>query len=202
MFMPMSFNMNHRKVLIVGGGTIAYRKAEKFIQFGLKPVVVAPRLGKQMVLLQEHIDWLKTVYEKSHLEGVDLVVAATDDDDLNESILKACKSRSIWCLNVSNGADSDFQIPAMILKDPIHISISTQGMSPGMAKEIKRSVEAVLDETYVERINEISKIREILKKNVAHKNQREKELRDLVNLSVSELKIRRQHYENYNWNKG
>lgn len=202
MFMPLSLNVEGKTFLIVGGGSIAFRKLKTLLAFGVKVVLVSPKINEEIYNLCDKIHWFEDSYDKKYLNNVDFVIAATDRDELNEMIRYDCKSKSILCLDVGSGKNSDYQIPAIVHKDPIYISVSTQGESPAISKEIKTIISNMLDKSYIDRITDISIIREILKKNINDKKVREDIIKELSSLSVSELKMRRKYYENQNWDEG
>jgi len=198
--MPMSIKVEGSHFLIVGGGRIALKKVKKLLHFNVRITLVSPVVDQAMDPVLQHVMWQTSRYDKECLQEVDYVIAATNDKKLNGQIQIDCKNKEIPCLNVSDGRSSDFQIPALVIKDPVHISVSTQGLSPGMAKELRRSIEQWLDDEWVERTIEMAELRRLIKEHVETQKERESILREMTHLPLSDLKLRRQQYENQNRN--
>jgi len=196
----MSIKVEGSHFLIVGGGRIALKKVKKLLHFNVRITLVSPVVDQAMDPVLQHVMWQTSRYDKECLQEVDYVIAATNDKKLNGQIQIDCKNKEIPCLNVSDGRSSDFQIPALVIKDPVHISVSTQGLSPGMAKELRRSIEQWLDDEWVERTIEMAELRRLIKEHVETQKERESILREMTHLPLSDLKLRRQQYENQNRN--
>lgn len=202
MFMPMSVNLKKCRFLVVGGGKIALKKVEKLLLFDAGITLVSPVIDHKFETIIGKLQWKTSRYDEAFLDDTDYVVAATNDRQLNQKIQADCHVKNIPCLNVSNGKESDFQIPAMVVKGPVHISISTQGLSPGMAKELRKAVEHWLDDEWVERTVEMAHLRDWIKDHIAEQSERQRVLRELITLPLEELKRRRQDYEDTHRDQG
>lgn len=133
-------------VLVVGGGDIACAKVEALASVGVKVEVVAKSIGDALVLLcdKHGFAYLEALYAPHVLEGRSIVVAATDDNAVNEVIAADCRTRRILVNVVDNPALCDFIFPALVRRGPLQIAISSSGISPVLARLIKQSIEVLI----------------------------------------------------------
>ena len=96
----------------------------------------------------EHVRWSARGYETTDLEGVTLVIAATDDPLLQERIARESRSRTIF-VNVADApALGDFYTAAVVNRDDLQIAVSTGGAAPALSKFIRQKLEAVVGPEY------------------------------------------------------
>ncbi len=121
------------------------RKAAKLKKCGARVTVISERFDDLFTPLEGNAVCLeKKSYEKSDIEGVSLVFAATNNARLNQQIKSDAKAANILC-NIADGPDqSDFILPSTVDKGDLILAISTCGTSPAMAKKIRQE----LDEQY------------------------------------------------------
>ncbi len=191
-FIPMSVNINGKKFLIIGGGNIAVKKAKKLLEYGADITIISPEILECI----ENTKYIKAKYTKENLNDFDYVIAATDL--INEEVRLDCNDLSIPCLDISCGEKSDFHLPAVIKRDSLLITVSSGGKSPGISKLIKKDINDLIDEEYINKANELIKFRKLIKSTIDDNKKREYLLRELIDLSYDELKIRRQNYEDKN----
>jgi len=134
------------RVLLVGGGSIAAAKLETVAAAGAAVTIVAPQCGEGMqALIQRYgCHWLEDVYHPELLTGMNLVIVATDDPDLGQSIAADAARAGIWINVVDHPGLCDFIFPAMIRRDDLLIAISTGGTSPVLARLLKQEIEQLL----------------------------------------------------------
>lgn len=134
MFLPLLFNVKYHKVTIIGGGKIALRKAKKVIEYGGEVICISPKFEKEFFTLK-NTTCLQKHYDK-HLLSDGLVIAATDNSDLNTIIYNDCRQLGSYCLRVDNGQNSDFIFSAGSQTEDMIISVSTKGADPSKAKKV------------------------------------------------------------------
>ncbi len=124
-FLPISINLNKRPVIIIGGGKVALRRAETFLQFGAEVKLYAKSVMPEIKQLS--LQWYEGKYISSQLERFSLVVAATDDKELNSRI--ASDAGEVGALvNVASDRElSDFHFPALLTEDEFSIAVSSGG---------------------------------------------------------------------------
>ncbi len=133
-------------VLVIGGGAIACAKTEALSSVNVAVEVVAKALSDELVDLCEKqgFTYKEEEYTVSLLSGRQVVVAATDDDSVNEQIAADCRERNILVNVVDNPGLCDFIFPALVRRGPLQIAISSSGISPVLARLVKQTIETLI----------------------------------------------------------
>ena len=143
--LPIALNLRNRRVLVVGGGAVAARKAAACLEAGADVTVVAPNLIENFPNFIEH----KTrLYKDGDCQNFDLVFAATNSSHVNGQVASEARSNKIWC-NIADDPDaSDFHTQSIVRQGQIVIGISTERLSPTLSRHLRERVEAVVGPEY------------------------------------------------------
>jgi len=144
-YLPIFLQLNERRALVVGGGPVAARKAELLLAAGPKLTVVAPSLSRAMrELIDTHqLRYLEREFADDDLNGVKLVIAATDDAAVNRAVYVHAEACNIP-VNVADQPElCSFILPA-IVRSPAIVAVSTGGRSPVLARYLKALLERQL----------------------------------------------------------
>ncbi|MDY6881437.1 MAG: bifunctional precorrin-2 dehydrogenase/sirohydrochlorin ferrochelatase [Desulfatiglans sp.] len=149
-YYPVFLKLEGRTALIVGGGHIARRKAETLLRYGASVLIVSRTVVPELKKLIEDgtITCLGEEFEQKHLEGVSLVIAATDDKPLNHRVSQWAQKRGILVNAVDQPEDCSFIVPSVVKRGDLSIAISTAGKSPALAKKIRERLEGQFGEEY------------------------------------------------------
>ena len=142
-YFPFFVDLSGQRGLIVGGGTVALRKAEKLLPYGPCLTVVAQSFVPELEAL-EGAALYRRAFRPRDVEGQALVVAATGDGALNREIAALCRARRIPVNAVDDKDNCTFLFPALVRRGPLSIGISTGGASPTAAVYVKEKIEAAL----------------------------------------------------------
>lgn len=145
-YFPFFVDIENKKWLIVGGGSIALRKAQDLLPYGAVIRVVAPVMDQGLRNIQGRVELAERSFTDTDLEEMDFVVAATSDPCLNSRISKVCRKKRIPVNVVDVKEECSFIFPSIVRDDPVTIGISTSGMSPVIARWLKRRIGDVLPE--------------------------------------------------------
>jgi uroporphyrin-III C-methyltransferase/precorrin-2 dehydrogenase/sirohydrochlorin ferrochelatase len=143
---PIFLDLKNAPCLVVGGGAVAARKAAQLAGAGARVRVVAHRIGDAIRAMAERgmLEVSAYGFEPSALDGMRLVVAATDDRELNRTVAEAARLRSIP-VNVADDPElSRFIMPAIVDRSPLIVAIGTSGAAPVLARTVKARIEAML----------------------------------------------------------
>ncbi|OSI11660.1 siroheme synthase CysG [Neisseria canis] len=145
-YLPLFADLTGRHVLVVGGGAVAERKVEMLLKAGAEVGLVAEKLNPALAELagQRRIEWLDTKFQPSRLDAVWLVIAATDNHELNRQVSEAAESRRIWANVVDERDACSFIFPSVVNRNPIQIAISSGGTAPVLARLLREKLEALL----------------------------------------------------------
>ncbi|HEV2669034.1 MAG TPA: bifunctional precorrin-2 dehydrogenase/sirohydrochlorin ferrochelatase [Blastocatellia bacterium] len=181
-YYPIYLDLKGRDVLVVGGGAIAEGKALQLVQAGARVTVVSPELTEALRAAadRDEITHLGGSFIEGDLNGVFLVISATDDRKLNEKIAKAARERGLLCNIVDQPDLCDFITPALVMRGELQISVSTGGGSPTLTQRVKREVAAVIGEEYGVLLELAAEMRAEAKGRIADFERRKDALRAFV----------------------
>lgn len=171
---PIFLKTENFNILIVGGGFVGTEKLSFILKNSPNAniTVVAKLISdeiKSMVKGKSSIVLLEKSFEASDLENKQLVIAATADKTLNESIYHAAKVKSIL-INVADTPElCDFYLGSIVTKGDLKIAISTNGKSPTLSKRIREFFEEILPENINDLILNLNEYRKTLKGNFEEK---------------------------------
>ncbi len=140
-----------RRCLVVGGGDIGLEKVEGLLACDADVTLIAPLAHPELERLatEGSIPWEKRPYSGAEdLEGVFMVIAATDDSEVNIGVFDDAEKRAMLVNVVDVPPLCNFILPAIVRTGPLAIAISTAGASPALAKRMKREISELFGEEY------------------------------------------------------
>jgi precorrin-2 dehydrogenase/sirohydrochlorin ferrochelatase len=165
-FFPAYFNLNHKKILLVGGGYIALEKLEKLVDFTEEIVVISKEFSVDFSsFAKEHnIEMQERSYVKGDIDGFDIVIVATDTVHLHKEIFEESRSSRILVNSVDDTAYCDFIFPSYVKRGDLTVSISTSGASPALAKRFRAYIENLIPSSIENFLIEMKKLRKSMPK--------------------------------------
>lgn len=163
-YYPVNLDIRHQSCLVVGGGTVGTRKVKTLLGCGAAVTVVSPEVTNSLLALagENRISLEQRPYRASDLEGVFLVIGATDNMDLNRAIHHDARKQNKLC-NIADQPDlCNFILPSVIERGDLIIAISTSGKSPAFAKKLRKQLEAQFGPEYAEFLKLMGAVRKIL----------------------------------------
>ncbi len=146
-YFPINMDIRGRKVLVVGGGNVAFRKTETLLKCGGLVTVVSPEFAPAFDRLSG-IRIIRRRYRKSDIRGAFLVISATDSTDANRRVWEHATAAHVP-VNVVDQPDlCTFTVPSVIARDELILTISTGGGSPALAKQIRKHLESQIGPSY------------------------------------------------------
>src|SRR5215203_3564701 len=139
-----------RRCLVVGGGDVGLEKVEGLLACSGDVTVVAPELHPELRRLADEgsIEWHARAYAPSDLEGCFMVIAATNDSEVNIGVYEDAEKRAMLVNVVDVPPLCNFILPAIVRTGPLAIAISTAGASPALAKRMKAQIAQEYGEPY------------------------------------------------------
>ncbi|MCY1388866.1 Siroheme synthase [compost metagenome] len=149
-FLPLFHNLQGRQVLVVGGGEVALRKARLLADAGARLRVVAPEIDTQLLEMVEQGggESLLRGYQEADLDGCVLVIAASDDQQLNAGISAQCQARGIPVNVVDAPKLCSVIFPAIVDRSPLIVAVSSAGDAPVLARLIRAKIETWIPAAY------------------------------------------------------
>jgi hypothetical protein len=171
---PVFLKLEHMRLLLVGGGNIGLEKLQSLLanspatNITIVSITVSEKV-REYVSGFDQVTVLEKAFEESDLEGIDVVIAATGDREVNEVIRHLCKERRIL-INVADTPDlCDFYLGSIVQKGNLKIAISTNGKSPTAAKRIKEVLNHALPAEIDDTLDNLNKLRNQLNGDFAYK---------------------------------
>lgn len=188
MLYPINLEIKDMKITIIGGGDVAYRKCKNFLEFCKSVRVVSPEFIDSFELIKNNVELVYDVYKEEYIKDSFIVVAATNNKEINKNIGIYCRS----CGKLVNVVDdiklSNYTVPSYVKRGDLLISISTGGKSPSLSSKIRKDLEEVYDDSYEEYVKLLGEARDNIIENTSDIKERRKKLKELVDLSFDELR--------------
>ena len=149
-YYPVHLDINNRKVLVVGGGSVGSRKVKTLLDCGARVTVVSPEVSRQLreLAASGDIKLAERSYQSEDLNGVFVVIGATDDETLNQQISSDADRLNTLCNIADRPEVCNFILPSIVQRDDLVITISTSGQSPALAKKLRKALENQFGEEY------------------------------------------------------
>lgn len=141
---PISLKLQQQRCLIVGGGHIALRKATLLAKAGAIIDIVAPEIEEQLLQLVTTTNgqhFVEVFSEKFLSTPYRLVIAATNDPQVNKTVFEQCEVRHLLVNSVDDIPHCRFMVPAIIDRSPLVISVASNGTSPVLSRQIRTQLE-------------------------------------------------------------
>ena len=160
-YYPIFLNISGRRCVVVGGGQVALRKVKALIECGADVEVISPDLCLELRRLAEsrEVRALNREYQSGDLRGAFVVIAATDNSDVNRKVAEEAKRNAALVNVVDDAENSDFIIPSYLRRGDVTVAISTAGKSPALARKIRNRLEKDLGNEYASLTNLIGEVR-------------------------------------------
>lgn len=176
---PMFVDLSQKSVLIVGGGQIALHKAKALEPFGPGLFVMAPVVDAAFDEMPS-VTVRQKAYSSADLEGMDMVIAATDDRILNAQVAADAGKHHVP-VNVVDEPDlCGFYFGSMITEGDLCVGISTDGASPAAARELKKRIREVLPRDVEASLAVMKALRPLVKRVYPDQKQRSRVLNGLT----------------------
>lgn len=185
-YYPIILDIAGERCLIVGGGTIAARKAERLAECGAVVTVIAPEISGRIRDICG-IALVERPFEAGDTQGFRLVYAASDDPDVNTAVSEEAKSRGALVNAVDEPEKCNFIAPSVVQRGDLMIAVSTSGKSPSLSKRLRAELEKQYGPEYAELLELMGEMRVLVKSKYAHQSQRQKVFDRLLDSGILEL---------------
>ena len=146
-YLPLFVDTSGKKCLVVGGGNVASRKLIPILKSDMDVNLVAPEINEDICELAENYKNLileKRKFEKKDIDNQFLVLATTNDTNINSLIAKLAKEKNILVNMAEDALTGDTLIPSVVDRNPIKIAISSGAASPILTRLVKTKLETVI----------------------------------------------------------
>lgn len=188
-YYPICLDIEGQTCVVIGGGQVAERKVLSLLECGARVVVVSLALTATLQELADSgkIEYRAGTFDPSCLEGVSLVIAATDDPQVNAAVSEEARKRRLLVNVVDAPELCNFLVPAVVRRGPLVISVSTSGASPLLARRLRQELEERYGPEYARVLDGLQRLRRRLKEEIASPKRRQAVLSRLVSEGLLDL---------------
>lgn len=149
-YYPVFLDIQNKNCLVVGGGSVGTRKVMTLLDCGARVTVVSPAVTAQLAQLADSgaVRLRERDYRPQDMNGMFLVIGATDDEILNRRISADAEERNLLCNIADRPAVCNFILPSIVQRGDLVIAISTAGKSPAFAKKLRQDIEKTYGREY------------------------------------------------------
>jgi len=180
---PVSLVLEGKRCLVVGGGRVALRKSESLKDAGAVVTVISPAICDELADL-DGVDKIVRPFAVTDLDGVFLVIGATDSREVNRLVANESARRGILCNIVDDPPLCNFYVNSSVSRGDLNIAISTGGVLPALSKHIRQELEKVYGPEYEVLVRLLGEYRDKLREQVADISVRAAVMTRLVNAGI------------------
>jgi len=143
---PVFLNLKDRQCLVIGGGLVASRKVKNLLTANAKVTVISPQVSDELKQLasDNKITVIEREYQTTDIAVAFLIVAATDDSEVNAQVAEQANNANIMVNVADNAKLCSFIFPSILDRSPVTIAVSTGGASPVLARQLRMKLETLM----------------------------------------------------------
>lgn len=185
---PVSISLVDKKVVVIGGGSVAQRKVKDLLKTKCNLELYAKEIdpGLARYMDERKVKYSEQAYDQEQLEGAFMVVAATDKREVNKEISNYCQENNILINVVDQREESNFLVNSVVRRGDLVIAVSTNGKAPALAARIMREIDQLYSVEYALFIDLLFEMRDLAKEKINDQKKRSDALREVANMDVLE----------------
>ncbi|MBF2340415.1 bifunctional precorrin-2 dehydrogenase/sirohydrochlorin ferrochelatase [Listeria welshimeri] len=147
---PIMLDVTNKKIVIIGGGEVAYRKACGLVAAHADILVIGLTVLPEIKALD--VRFIEEAYRKEHIEDAFMVFICTDNSLVNQAVLQDVSDNQL-VNDTTNQTNSDFFNMATVTKNKLVVGISTGGGNPSFSKKVKFEIGQLLENLATDEID-------------------------------------------------
>lgn len=183
---PVSISLKGKKVVVIGGGNVAQRKIKDLLKAKCNLEVYAPEVdpGLARYMDERKVKYYQQEFSEDQINDAFMVIAATNDRDINNLISDYCNEKNILINVVDAREESNFLVNSIIRRGDLTIAVSTNGKAPALAARIMREIDQIYSIEYAIFIELLFEMRDLAKEQILDQKQRSDALREIAGFDV------------------
>lgn len=180
--LPLFLDLREKRVLVVGGGTVARAKVQALRPTGcsLRAVSLAFTPAFLEALEGFDADLHTRAFLPEDLDGVHLVISATNDPAANRYIAAHARAQGLWVNAVDDAASCDALFPSILRRGPFVAAISTEGAFAGLSRVVREALEGLVPDATIPEFEALVQLRQQLKQTLPDPHRRAEYLRGIL----------------------
>jgi precorrin-2 dehydrogenase/sirohydrochlorin ferrochelatase len=191
-YYPVFLKLEGKLCVVIGGGRVAERKVLSLLEASARVRLISPEATEKLKDLAQKglIQWEKRGYQWGDLEGAFLVIAATNNPQVQEEVFQEAETKNLPCNVVDKPEFCNFIVPATVKREELVIAISTGGASPAVARRLREKLEETFGKEYALYLRLMRRVRErVLQMGLSPEEKEEK----LQRLALAPLPLYLKH---------
>jgi siroheme synthase-like protein len=146
-YLPIGLDVRGRDCVVVGGGQVGARKAVNLVRAGAAVTVVSPEVTEELAEMakQGRLRWVRETYQRRHLDGAFLAVAATENDEVNARLVLEAREGRVLVCDASDAGRSEVIFGALHQTDNLTLAVFTDGRDPALARRTRDRIAKLSD---------------------------------------------------------
>ena len=191
-YFPMFVDISDKECLVVGGGRVAYRKAQVLLDYQARIKIVAKNICQDLealASLHDNIVIVRRAFISADVEGKLLVIAATNDEATNRLAAQLCNEKRIPVNVVDNKALSSFILPSYVKEENLVAAFSSSGNSPALTQLLKEGQREILT-PFLGQLNEfLGVLRPLARQHFVTEDERKTFYKKIIDLALEREKL-------------
>lgn len=185
---PVSISLKAKKVVVIGGGNVAQRKIKELLKAKCDLEVYAPEIdpGLARYMDERKVKYYQQEYSEDKIQDAFMVIAATDNREINKLISDYCTEKNILVNVVDARDESNFLVNSIIRRGDLTIAVSTNGKAPALAARVMREIDQIYPVEYAIFIDLLFEMRDLAKEKIEDQKRRSDALREIAGFDVIE----------------
>lgn len=181
-YLSVNLQVLDKPIVIVGGGSVAQRKAGAVLHAGAGLTVISPTLTFELQQLQDNgaFSHLHREYRDGDLQGAFMVIAATNRRDVNRAVAAEAGRLGILVEITDAPGEGNVTSPAVFRQGDLTIAISTNNRAPALAARVRNEIAEIFGPEYAKTVAIMGAVREKLLTDDGASTYNKQVLRDLA----------------------
>jgi len=180
--LPLFLDLTGKRVLVVGGGSVARAKLQALRPTGCNLRIVSLAFTPAFLEALEGFEFERhdRAFHPEDLDGAHLVISATNDPEANRFIAAHARAQGLWVNAVDDAASCDALFPSILRRGPFVAAISTEGAFAGLSRVVREALEGLVPDATIPEFEALVQLRQQLKQTLPDPARRAALLRDIL----------------------
>ncbi len=163
-FVPLVVNLQNKACIVIGGGKVAAKRVQVLVEAGAKVTIISPELCDELreQFSKSSFLWIQSYFHPDQIDGVFLVVAATNSSEINQRVVECAYLKGILVNSTSDGLSGDVIFPATVKQGDLMLSVTTLASSPGLTAKIAREMKSTYGSEYKDYVTLLGEMRQMI----------------------------------------
>jgi precorrin-2 dehydrogenase/sirohydrochlorin ferrochelatase len=186
---PVNLNITGRLCVVVGGGSVAFRKVSSLLECGADIRIVSPSVtaALQEIIVANRLVWFERDFAEGDLQGAYLAFAATSRGEVQELVKRDADRFQVLLNCADDPHGSDFHVPAHFRRGEMLVAVSTGGGSPALSRQTRRRLEREIGPEYEATVALLALVRKAVLRQGGNSSDNKEVFQNLLKVDIVEM---------------